>query len=292
MIVITPYYGDLDEESGLREEYLSKTLCSVNRQCEDIHHIIVDDGSTDGVCSSLSIGDCTTVVRRERDSSDKLTCSNAVNYGLKTVFQDSSLTTVRRNHDYLTVLHSDDLAYNLHLRSQFMDNNDIDFLYTDAELFTDNDEWRWEGETADLPELRKRLWINGTMPYPTMTWRLNLLNELIKYTDQAYNMSGLYDPNIGSSEDVDVALTTLEFVNNTEYEMGYLSKVTAGYRLHRQGLAEIRSNLTRMQEESSVLVKHFGRIQAVTLHLRRIFVRPERYFPQFRKIRAIIPPNS
>lgn len=280
MIIITPYYDGIDSDSSERERYLEETINTVDSQQTDCFHLIVDDGNEKAPPEWVSEGENRDVVRREREPNDKLTCSNASNYGLRHVLFDESFSEVLENHQYVTFLHSDDLVLNLHRRREYMENNHLDLLHTNSLIFFDDGNGvLWEGIDGDVTEILRRAWVEGRMPYPTLTWKKEFLYDLVERSRDTYGIDGLFEPSVGCGEDVDVAMRSLELVQQGEYEQGYLPEVTSGYRIHDSSLASTRSGLRRSIEENKILLRHFGVSGAALKHCKRLVTRPECYFP-------------
>lgn len=290
MIIITPYHAKLSNPSFKnRQQYFLKTLESVNNcGLEKFIHIIVDDGSDDGFCADLKTKDaCNNRIWlfRSKKQGEILTCTNALNFGISYLQEKYTLQELRE-YKCITFLHSDDLAINFPRREKVLTEGDADFVYTDALIFFNNAEYgfKWSGLSYGTKDQESRIWVEGKMPYPTMTWSIDMLLELIEYNSSKYNQCSLLDPNVGCGEDVDAAMTTLEFCKAKNKKVIYLEEITQGYRIHNESLAEIRDQAIRAEEENSVLVKHFGKLKAKYLHLQRFISRPAVYIPQLMKL--------
>ena len=288
MIILTPYYGLKDNpDFKIRKKYLQENIDSIDRQEIDSLHVIIDDGSDDGFCDELqeeySTNNKRIIIKRDRKEGDLLTCTNALNYGLDNVlcqetFNGRDLT----KHNLITFLHSDDIAINLKNRKKIMNENKVDFLYTDALLFFDDNHEGliWKGINGNIKTVINNFWVYGKMPYPTMTWSKNFLNKIKEHNKEYFCVNNILDTNIGCGEDVDIALNSLELALKLDLKVNYLPGITAGYRIHDSSLAEIRDQKKRKNEENSVLKKHFGKFGALKLHVRRLISRPECYFPK------------
>jgi len=289
MIIITPYYGKKrDKNFENRQKYLLQALMSIDKQTvPNLTHIIVDDGSTDGFCNSIKhkfSNDNRIWLRREKLINEILTCTNAINFGIKFVLENKDKF---KESESITFLHSDDLAIDLSIRESAMQNEDIDFIYTDALIFFDNNDYgfKWSGLPFNYKSLEENFWIKGKMPYHTMTWRIKCIKDLIDYNNKKYKLSSLLDPTVGCGEDVDGALTTIEWAKEVGANVKYIPQVTYGYRIHNQSLASIRNQRKRRKEENSVLYKHFGYFKTISLHLKRFIERPEIYINFLMKLK-------
>ncbi len=277
--IITPYYSKKgDQRFAKRKEYLYQTIKSVSSQDMDLVHLIVDDGSDDGVVENLhDLFDDKRLktIFRKRRTGDILTCTNAINYGLEKI-----LNCELGNIDYITFLHSDDLVMDLASRIRYMGGKSLDFIYTDAIIFLDGKTQGivWEGLTGSPNKVKEDLWPKGKMPYPTMTWSFDFVKLISEFNLFNYG-SSFFDNNIGCGEDVDIALTTLKLAVIKKKRVGYLKKLTAAYRIHNSSLAEIRNQEERRNEENKVIFKHFGASGYVLQNIKRFIYRPECYFP-------------
>lgn len=287
MAIITPYYGKSgDQRFVTRKRYLHQTIQSVKSQDIDLIHIIVDDGSDDGAIDEITkkFGDSDkiTIIGRERKQEDRLTCTNAINYGLQKILGFEKFSHIdSKRIEYVTILHSDDLAINLEARVNEMSKKSIDFLYTDAIILIESTKEKilWEGIDGSAREVRRNLWHRGRMPYPTMTWTAPFLVQMQRYVRDRYKRAFILDRSIGCGEDVDLALTSLELAEKEKMKIGYLREITAVYRIHDLSLAKIRNSRERREEENHVLKKHFGSVGKKVQHLERLINRPECYFP-------------
>ncbi len=281
MIVLTPVYiKSGDSRFTQRKSYFEESMRSVRAQDESIRHIIIDDGSPKESLQEIKdkSTDCkTTFLRRERQPRDLLTCTNALNYGLDYVLSSRDVCL----DESISFLHSDDLLINGMRRVQSLSQERSRFLYSDAVIFFDNNPEGivWEGLKGINRGRLQDFWIRGRLPYPTMTWTKSLLLDLKEFILKKYGSPTILDPNVGCGENVDLALSTFEFLTQTEERYTYLPQITAGYRIHSESLAEIRDQKARREEENSVLVKHFGIRKLIPLHLQKFFCRPEEYLP-------------
>lgn len=281
MIILTPVYIKPDDKNfRKREPYLRESIESVRMQKSDLLHVIIDDGSPPDSLQEIKeeYSDRRTIfLRRERQPRNLLTCTNALNYGLDYIFSKKEISS----EEQVSFLHSDDRIINVRSRIKRMVDENSRFLYSDAVIFFDDspEEIIWEG-MRDVKKGRiQNFWIQGKLPYPTMTWTKGLLSEIKDYVYSRYGKTTLLDPCVGCGEDVDMALSTIEYLNHKGEEYSYLSEITAGYRIHSNSLAGIRNQKIRKKEENSVLVKHFGRKMLFPLHLQRFIYRPEEYIP-------------
>ncbi len=294
MIIITTYHGrNKDKRFSNRKQYLEETIRSIdNQNLDNLFHLIVDDGSTDGtydiLCSRYANDSRRRIVRREKNINEPLTSTNARNFAINLCLEFRSIAGVDiSKHEYIMFIDSDDVVIDLNKREEFLGKNGSIFLYTDALLFFDDTDtaFFWRGMYAD--RAYKNFWIYGQMPYPTMTWRIDFLRELKNWIKINYNFDGPFDPQIGCGEDVDIALSTFECAQNKKYKIGYLPEVTAGYRIHSSSLASIRNQVIRTNEENAVLKRHFGNTISAYMHLRRFFARPECYIPYLMQVKNI-----
>lgn len=280
MIILTPVYIKNDDPRFKeRMRYLGESISSVRKQKNPPIQIIIDDGSSEESFAEIArtYKDSRTIVlRRERRARDLLTCANALNYGLNYVLSSEEFSS----DEYISFLHSDDILINLDKRVENMRREGTDFLYSDAIIFFDGNPEGilWEGLKKPKEIKPQDYWIHGKMPYLTMTWTKRFLLELSKFIAIKYNQRSLLDSQVGCGEDIDLALNSLEFLNNNGGNYEYLPEITAGYRIHANSLAEIRNKKTRKKEENFILEKHFGKSSLLSLHLLRGFYRPEEYF--------------
>lgn len=287
MIIITTYYGRADDSRFVtRRKYLEDTILSIDKQCmNNLFHLIVDDGSTDGTYEYLQTRYSKSfnrrIVRREKQSGEPLTSTNARNLGINLCLNSSEIDGIDiTEQKYITFIDSDDFVFDLVKRERYISTNNIGFLYTDAILFFTNYDTAFFWKGLDPSRAYWRFWIYGRMPYPTMTWSIKFLRDLTLWVENNYGISGPFDPNIGCGEDVDIALSSFECASNKNYKIGYLPKITAGYRLHELSLASIRNETVRAREENIVLARHFGKSRRILLHVGRFFVRTECYIPK------------
>lgn len=287
MIILTPYYGRKnDPKFATRKKYLEETIQSVDKQSSvNFLHIIIDDGSSDGVYEELmdrySNSNQRVVLRRNRLESDVLTCSNALNFGISKILESDKVEGRDLTlHSLVSVIHSDDIVINLADRKREMLDKRLSFLYTNAVIFFERNQpgLLWEGIDGKFSDVLDNFWVMGRMPYPTMTWAKRFMREIIKSNLKLYGTNSFYDNSIGCGEDIDVAAKSLKLAQKIQDNPGYLPIITAGYRIHNNSLAEIRDAKERRDEENSVLLRHFGRTGRVMLHLKRLFKRPECYF--------------
>jgi len=288
MIIITPYYEEEENHNfSTRRKYLDETIESVDKQNrKDLLHVIVDDGSKSEYYKKLQKKYLNSqnriIIRRERKKSDILTCTNALNFGLDYCFKTDSFKGIDiGSHDIITFLHSDDLLIDVYKRLDMFNSGSYVFVYTDALIFFDDNDvaYKWGGIDGSIDKITNNMWVYGKLAYPTMTWKKDFLKELKTYNIQKYKLNYVLDPKVGCGEDVDLALSSLEFAKIKGCKIGYLKDFTAGYRIHNKSLASIRDQLQRASEENSVLIKHFGEVKSKVLHMRRMLARPECYFP-------------
>ena len=173
--IITPYYTKLDDKGfSKRKEYLDETIRSVKSQITPLLHVIVDDGSELNVAEEIAREHDPrnlVIIKRQRGTKDKLTCTNALNFGLECTLNNRLPTVDTKQIEYFTFLHSDDLVVNLNSRVKEMQDNNLGFIYTDAIIFKDPDVEGilWEGVNGSIDSVRSTFWTEGRMPYPTMT---------------------------------------------------------------------------------------------------------------------------
>jgi len=294
MIIITTYHSRVNDQRFLkRKQYLEETIRSIdNQKLDNLFHLIVDDGSTDDIYNILrsryTNDSRRCVVRREKNTNEPLTSTNARNFAINLCLESRSIGAIDiSKHKYIMFIDSDDVVIDLNKREKFLDENGSAFLYTDALLFFDDTDkaFFWSGIRAE--RAYKSFWVYGKMPYPTMTWRMDFLRELKNWININYHFDGPFDPRIGCGEDVDIALSTFECAQSKKYKIDYLPEITAGYRIHSSSLASIRNQATRASEENAVLKRHFGNTISAYLHLRRFFARPECYIPHLMRVKNI-----
>jgi glycosyltransferase involved in cell wall biosynthesis len=278
MIVITTYHEKQNDKRFLnRRRYLDETIKSIdNQQIESVFHILVDDGSDEETFKYLfrkyNEPDKRIVLRREKKIDEPLTSTNARNFAINFCLENNSLDI--KENDYISFIDSDDVLINFNKRVNYLFEHESDFLYTDSLLFFNNDNvcYRWEGLNPD--NAYNIFWITGKMPYPTMTWKVSFLKKLKIYIQERYNTEGLFDPEIGCGEDVDVAMSSFECAHKNNLKISYLPEITAGYRIHNHSLATIRNQHRRKIEEKLVIKRHF-KDKTNLLYLKRFFIRPE-----------------
>lgn len=294
MIIITTYHGRAnDNRFATRRKYLEETILSVDKQdAGNIFHLIIDDGSTDGIYEDLTIrysgSNNRRIIRREKQYGEKLSSTNARNFGINLCLNNSEIEGINISQQkYITFIDSDDIVLDIAKRESYINANNVGFLYTDAILFFTNSDtaFFWKGLNPD--KAYWRFWIYGRMPYLTMTWSIKFLRDLIRWIESKYGVLGPFDPYIGCGEDVDIALSSFECALNKNYKIGYLPEVTAGYRLHELSLASIRDQGNRSREENLVLIRHFGKQRSVLLYIGRFLTRPECYIPKLIHVKNI-----
>lgn len=279
MIFLTPVYiRENDPRFNKRKNYLVESIQSVRAQKEPHLQIVIDDGSPHGALADIQkmYGDGKTIfLRRERKEGDLLTCTNALNHGLNYILSSEHFTP----NTPVSFLHSDDIAIHVGKREDTMQREGTSFLYSGAIIFFDgNPEGTiWDGlENLAFHKIQD-FWIQGKLPYPTMTWTKKLLQGIQEFSARKYGQATILDSRVGCGEDVDIALTTFEFLNYLGETYSYFPEITAGYRIHSSSLSEIRDQRARKREENYVLIKHFGKRNLPLLHLKRFFCRPEEY---------------
>lgn len=294
MILITTYHNnDGDERFSNRRQYLEETIASVDRQeSNDIFHLIIDDGSTDDMYIVLSQKYANhptrRVVRREKTANEPMSSTNARNYALSLVLNNASIDGVDiTKHNYISFIDSDDVVMNLNRRLQLLESSKCAFGYSDAVVFFDDSEQAFLWCGMDPMHAYKNFWVQGRMPYPTITWRKDFLVKLKSWVKDRYGFEGPFNPFIGCGEDVDVALSSFECAAFLNEGAEYLQEVTAGYRIHNYSLASVRSKVRRGREEMKVLTQHLGFWGAIFAHTQRFFVRPECYFPILMNIKNL-----
>lgn len=290
MIVLTPYHLQKNNlKFHARQKYLVQTINSIDNQTlTNLTHIVIDDGSDDDFCKKLqseSKKKNRIWLYRSKDKNELLTCTNALNFGIEYVFNNYEQAELGK-HKHITFLHSDDLAINLEARETIMDKEDLDFLYTDALIFFNDRKYgyRWSGLPPQTNSLEKRIWTDGKMPYPTMTWRIDFLKNILEMNKANYSLNSVLDPRVGCGEDVDLALSSLECAKKLDKRVTYLPEITTAYRIHNQSLASVRNQKERKKEENSVLIKHFGYPEMYLLHIKRFLKRPGIYIGFFMKL--------
>lgn len=295
MIIITAYHGKKDDPRfESRKKYLDEMIRSVDNQTyKNIVHVIVDDGSTDDYCLLLKekykYNNQRLIIRREKPQGEILTASHAINFALDTCLNFEKIEGVDLSqHDFVCFTDSDDLIIDIDKRVKEIEEQKLDLLYTDTLIFFDTSPYAyfWKGVSHKHKKIFDNFWILGRMPYPSMTWKKSFLMGLKEYNKQKYNINGILNSEIGCGQDVELALCSFEYAKLNNLKVGYLPEVTAGYRIHDMSIATIRNQKQRAKEENSVLVRHFGKIGALYMHIKRFICRPECYFPQIMKVRS------
>lgn len=281
MIVITPFLFRKGDSNFIgRDTFLEETIASIDANHDGVAHIIVDDGSDQETLRALDRrfrgSPNRAIVSRKRAPSDLLSCTNAINFGVRLCLEQRTVDSVDVGaHSHICFLHSDDLALDLWKRIRLAEVTQADFLYSHAAIFfnTGNEGLLWKSCTGDARRMRKRFWVHGEMAYPTMTWSIRLARLLVE------RHGTMLDPMVGCGEDVDVFLKTIDTVNTHGLNVEFLPDVTAGYRIHEKSLADIRDQRDRAQEELTVMRRHFGTLGARVLSAKRLWHRPETTFP-------------
>jgi len=287
IIIITVYHGRKgDSRFNKREDYLVETIKSVNQQkMNNAYHLLIDDGSTDDAMTHMQEKFPANANRhyfkRPKRPGEPLSSTNARNFGIELCLSNVIPHLTIAKNDYITFIDSDDVVINLNSRFDFLLKGNYRFGISDCLLLMNGESKArtWKGISGGTAQMQKKFWVHGILPYPTMTWRVDFLQALQKYILEQFERPGIFDPTIGCGEDVDVAYSSLKALTMSKSTVGYLPKITAGYRIHDTSLATIRNQVKRKYEENSVLKRHNGIVTTYILHLRRLTVRPECYFP-------------
>lgn len=291
MIIITTYYNK-GQRFPNREKYLLETIKSIEEQStKNILHIIVDDGSdrdlTKIIDKNLLNPQRRVIIRRKKKKNELLTSTNARNFGINFVLDNIHRDNIK-NHKYITFVDSDDLLIDVKESHKLMEAEKPSVMYTNALIFFDssNEAFLWEGL---LPNSKpESFWIKGKLPYLTMSWDIDFIKELKEFRQKEYGFEGIFDPNIGCGEDVDIALSSIKYANINNKKVSFLPEITVAYRIHNQSLASTRSEKKRANEENSVLIRHFGEKRLVSLHLKRFISRPECYISSLYSIKNML----
>lgn len=281
LVILTPFRNAADRLASRRWALLEQTVRSVDALAGQTLHIIVDDGSPQELHHELIARHSRRnrlILQRDKPADEIQTCSGALNLGFDFLLDGGLSKFGIDEGTAVTALHSDDLIMHAHRRVEEL--RDACFLYSDAALYIESTgiTWHWGSLAASAPALRRWFWIRSGLPYPTMTWRLGFLRQIRKRARQRFDQVGVMDERVGSGEDVDLALNSLECVIEMCLPMKRLPETTAVYRIRNDSLAATRDQRQRTKEERFVLKKHFGMI-APFQRAARLAVRPEAVFP-------------
>ncbi len=200
-------------------ETIEDTIKSVLIQdYEDIEHIVVDGGSTDGTLGIINRykNDIAKVI-----SEPDTAIYEAMNKGIK-------LST----GDIIATLNSDDMYADQTIVSQiveFMQSNDLDAAYGDL-IYVDRDDTGYIKRFWNPGEYKKGAFAKGwTIPHPTFFCRREIFEKF-----------GLYNDKFQIAADFDLML---RFIEKYKIKVDYLPKVIA--KMRTGGKANVLNGIIR-----------------------------------------------
>ena len=203
-------------------ETIESVLCQKN---ENVEYVIIDGGSTDGTLEIIArYGDNIDKVISEPDNG----ISDAFNKGIK-----------NSTGDIICIVNSDDVLYGGTIdiaRSFFSADSELDILYGDARMFTDDVEqgYIFKADT-DLTKLR----YSFRLPHPGMF-----------IARKAYDKFGMYD--VALKNAMDYELVARMYMGGAKLQ--YADTIMAGFR--EGGTSS--SALSRTLKELRAIAKNNG----------------------------------
>lgn len=197
---------------------LADTCRSVQMQDFPHVHIIVDDGSTDGsygLAQQIQRSDRETVVlRRQRESGDLRTASNAMNVGLRHLLTETDV-------DLVTRLDSDDILapHSLRLRAERFDER-TGAVFARQGGFTGDRAWSTTDRLRHGGCLTKSEVFRYTLPYHSLMIRTKLLQGVEYASDLDYQ------------EDLDLTLRVLQNATSAGLAFAHVDALTVWTRAH------------------------------------------------------------
>lgn len=226
--------------------FIGETLDSILAQTyRDFEIVVVDDGSTDNSLEILNS------YAEKYPQIKVFTHSNHENRGISVTANESIL---KSRGEYISFIGSDDIWYPYFLEKQvdFLDKNDVGFIYSKADCINEKGDLLNEVIGADISNQADPLMsviISNPIPAITVTVRRECLDRVGMYAD-----SVVYG-------DWELWIRLLNF-----YKIGFIDEPLAKYRIH--------GGNTSIGTEPS---KHLALIRRVYKHLRDKSQSPE-YF--------------
>ena len=258
--VVTPIYAT--PENG-RLELFRYTLKSVLRQCPDVVHVVVDDGSQEDVEYFLREHGNSSVryLKRERQASDLKTASNALNLGIDNcIAKNSDVLSSRETRDLaaVTFLHSDDVLTRDSIEKRLLGLKD-GFVFTEM-AFSDKNGLVYCVRNG-LEYLQDKTYVSRN-PVPfnkhTLMWNTQFLRYLKEYSERRYEQFGVFDSHLFFGEDLDVVLSSFEAAIEGNFEIDYLPFASVIYRNHPNSISG-ETHRAAIEEQSNIIsIKHFG----------------------------------
>jgi glycosyltransferase involved in cell wall biosynthesis len=246
VLIVTPVYA----VNKLRERYLLESLQSVKQQIGtgqhsqdlNIAHIIVDDGSSQGIASRIdSLASENRHILHQSNQGQSSANNAGIAFGL-TLYEPK----------YIAIHHSDDIMLEDTLRKRFAfaQKAQADFLYSD-----------WASFHTKHPYLRQRVapqFTTAQNMYEAL-WEKNVIvcvGSLI--TPQLFSRIGKYDTQIRSAEDWDFVLRIAQNAVAEKTTIVPYHDYSCAYRFHDTNLhKEMTRNGQKMQAYEKILAKHF-----------------------------------
>ena len=269
--VITPAYN----RCGNRERsLLEKTIYSVRWQTYGKHiHLIVDDGSTDRTKELVEFhareDPRIIYARRNKPKGEKLTASNAINFGFDMLMNESRIK-------YFTVLHSDDLIAekSVEERAEELKSGRCGLVF--GNQYSIDDIYRIINEVRDFEfSDKKRLYeitkISRRFPHTTLMFSKDMLKEV-----------GFYDERVGFGEDCDMSLRLIKAAIESGSDIEYIDKFLAYYMLHDDSITGLyKKHGWDKNDMKFVDIKNSESMLDYYMKLAKRFIRkPHSYLPE------------
>ncbi len=259
---------------------LAETLESVRLQDADCVHVVVDDGSTDctkDLVLSEPHQDRLVYIRREKPLGEKVTASIAANLGIQAVFDPERLPQEDRKKvegvGAVTFLHSDDLL-------------------TEGSITTRSEALREKG-AGMVYGVRYLIDVDGriigfeTCPLERPNWKLilstfNFPNHTATFDKDFLRSVGLFDPEIGYGEDVDLTARAIKKADRLGIGVQGIETPTMYRRLHQDTVTNFYHDAGLSGDEALMLERKNidSKVELILVRGYRFLRRPQSYLPE------------
>lgn len=268
-VTIVPAYIDSEE----RSKYLPQALLTIVNQSYPTVGLVIDDDSpkpydVESIVNSTNANGMLRYVKRQRQSNDLHTASNALNFGIDLILERKDgifISSEKDNIRGICYLHSDDLLPKESNLNRIKSTAKSGFSYAYTYVVDSN---------------LKPIFIHGcgpripghafSFPHHSVMWSFDFLSELRSYTMAKYHQNGLFDCSITCGEDRDVSLSALELCRKIGKRPSHLGRIGYIYRLHKRTVSGATTNSQKLLEKKFINRKHGLRSDSLSIALSRL----------------------